>query len=111
MVLKIEASTGREAGRRWHLRLLRSPPQRLPDKLWEEACGCSGARKRQKGQAAFVLGKEGHSVNSHSLGRGCLVWPGALPASLPPLTLLPPPPHRLPPHMSLPSPLPNLSPT
>lgn len=31
MVPKIEASTGREAGSRWHLRLLQRPPQRPPD--------------------------------------------------------------------------------
>ena len=60
MVLKIEASTGREAGSRWHLRLLRSPPQWLPDKcLGGRHVDAARPENARKTKTAFLLGKEG----------------------------------------------------
>lgn len=95
MVLKIEASTGREAGSRWHLRLLRRPDKRV------RGCGFSGARKGQEGRGCIsageggMLGKQSHSEG----GRGCPsgqrpCWSPFCPLTFPPSPL--PPPHKLP---------------
>ena len=65
MVPKIEASTGREAGSRWHLRLPPRPPQRLPDKRVGGGGGVrmsNGARKGQKGRGRVSAGEEGRML-------------------------------------------------
>lgn len=64
MVPKIEASTGREAGSRWHLRLPPRPPQRLPDKRvgGGGVRMSNGARKGQKGRGCVSAGEEGRRL-------------------------------------------------
>ena len=119
MVPKIEASTGREAGSRWHLRLPPRPPQRLPDKRVGGGGGVrmsNGARKGQKGRGRVSAGEEGRRLgkqpqSEEQKGPCC---PGHLPDTPPPRHThlhcppnLPLPSHHPPTHThKAPSPLP-----
>lgn len=80
VVPKIETSTGRETGSRWHLRLLQRPPQRPPDKRqegWREIVTQPNEPQRHR----LDVSAEGETMDSKSKGQECLLFPPSGPPS------------------------------
>lgn len=101
VVPKIETSTGREAGSRWHLRLLRSPPRGPPDNQQAAWVGVrlqpSPRGHKRTGWMFRGRGKEIGGPPFPSLTPPALFFPSpCLPTSLLFVIAPQPPPHTMP---------------